>query len=192
VQDQELDEERDEEGFYKVKYEYLKPSTRREVYRADITYGTNSEFGFDYLRDHITLHKDELRQRDLFFAIIDEVDSVLIDEARTPLIISAPSSGNKDNYKAFSQIAMMLKEGEDYEVDKKSKSVMLKNPGIDKAEKALGLDNLYSKEGVAHVDYLETALRAKSLFVKDKDYVIQDGEVMIIDEFTGRMQPGRR
>ena len=192
VEEEELDKERDEQGFHKIKYEYLKPSSRKEAYAKDITYGTNSEFGFDYLRDHITLHKDELRQRKLTFAIIDEVDSILIDEARTPLIISAPSSGNKDNYKAFSQISMMMKEGEDYETDKKSKSIMLKNPGIDKAEKALGVKNLYSKEGVESVDYLETALRAKSLFVKDKDYVVSEGEVIIIDEFTGRMQPGRR
>ena len=190
--DEELDEERDEEGFYKVKYEYLKPISRREAYRADITYGTNSEFGFDYLRDNITQTKEELRQRDLYFAIVDEVDSVLIDEARVPLIISSPDSSNKDVYKIFAQITQMLKEDEDYKVDKKTKSVMLKNSGIDKVEKALGIKNLYAKDGIASVDFLETALKAKSLYQKEKEYVVKDGEVIIIDEFTGRMQPGRR
>ena len=120
INDEKLDKERDEEGFYKIKYEYLKPASRKEAYSADITYGTNSEFGFDYLRDHITMDKESLRQRGLFFAIIDEVDSILIDEARVPLIISAPDSGNKENYKSFSQIAMSLNEGQDYEVEEKN------------------------------------------------------------------------
>jgi preprotein translocase subunit SecA len=192
INEKELDEERDEEGFYKIKYEYLKPSSRQESYLADITYGTNSEFGFDYLRDHITQDAKNLRQRDLYFAIIDEVDSILIDEARVPLIISAPDASNKDSYKVFAQVAMMLSEGSDYEVDNKTKSVMLKNSGIDKVERSLGIDNLYSPAAVANVDFIETALKAKSLYVKDKDYVIKDGEVVIIDEFTGRMQAGRR
>ena len=192
VNDENLDKKRDEEGFHKVKYEYLKPSSRKEAYQADITYGTNSEFGFDYLRDHITQKPEDLRQRDLNYAIIDEVDSVLIDEARVPLIISSPTSVNKENYKVFTQIAKNLKEGEDYEVEKKHNSVKIKKEGIEKAEKMLNISNLYEAQNVAAVDLLETALKAKSLYIKDKDYVVKDGQIVIIDEFTGRMQEGRR
>lgn len=189
---QSLDEQRDEEGSFKVVHEFLRPVTRKEAYLADITYGTNSEFGFDYLRDNIEYNVDTLRQRGHHFAIVDEIDSILIDEARTPLIISAPANDSQDLYKVFAQIAEQLKEEEDFEVDEKTKSVSVKDSGIDKAEKALGVENIYTEKGIKYVHHLETALRAKSLFKKDKQYVVRDNEVIIVDEFTGRMQPGRR
>ncbi len=187
-----LDEARDELGPFKVVYEFLKPVDRKEAYLADITYGTNSEFGFDYLRDNITQNKNDLRQRELNYAIVDEIDSILIDEARVPLIISAPVNEDRNLYIQFKRIAELLKEGEDYEVDEKTRSIMIKKSGVEKAEKALGVSNLYSEAGMILVDHLETALKAKSLFKKEKEYVVKDGEVIIIDEFTGRMQPGRR
>ncbi len=189
---EQFDEGRDEVASFKVVYEFLKPITRREAYEADITYGTNSEFGFDYLRDNITQDKKDLRQRDLNYAIVDEIDSILIDEARVPLIISAPVMEEEALYIRFKQIADTLKEGEDYEIDEKSKSVIIKKSGIDKAEAALGVSNLYSESGMILVDHLETALKAKSLYRREKEYVVKDGEVVIIDEFTGRMQAGRR
>ena len=171
----------------------MKPTNKRaDAYKADITYGTNSEFGFDYLRDNITLNKEGLRQRELNFVIIDEVDSVLIDEARVPLIISAPQIGQAETYYKFTEIAKSFVEGEDFTKDEKTKSVMITNKGIDKAEKALGVDNLYTRDGLAMVDFLETAVRAKALFKKEIDYVIRDGEIVIVDTFTGRMQVGRR
>jgi preprotein translocase subunit SecA len=188
----EFDEERDEVGSFRVVYEFLKPCERQESYQADITYGTNSEFGFDYLRDNIVQNKEGLRQRDLVFAIVDEIDSILIDEARVPLIISAPKKEEKELYTKFNQIAGLLSEEEDYDVDEKTKSIVLKKSGIDKAEKAIGIDNMYSEQGMILVDHLETALKAKSLYKKEKEYVIKDGEVVIVDEFTGRMQAGRR
>lgn len=189
---QNLDETRDEEGSFKIVHEFLRPVTRKESYLADITYGTNSEFGFDYLRDNIEYNVDSLRQRGYNFAIIDEIDSILIDEARTPLIISAPAADSQDLYKVFAQIATQLVEGEDFEVDEKLKAVSINDSGIDKAEKALGIENIYTEKGVKYVHHLETAVRAKSLFKKDKQYVVRDNEIMIVDEFTGRMQPGRR
>jgi preprotein translocase subunit SecA len=189
---QSLDEERDEKGSFKVVHEFLRSVSRKEAYEADITYGTNSEFGFDYLRDNIEYNAEFLRQRGHNFAIVDEIDSILIDEARTPLIISAPSMDSQDLYTVFSRIAETLIEEEDFTVDEKTKSVSVKDSGIDKAEKALGVDNIYTEKGVKYVHHLETALRAKSLFKKDKQYVVRDNEVVIVDEFTGRMQPGRR
>lgn len=189
---QELDEERDEEGSFKVVHEFLRPVTRTESYKADITYGTNSEFGFDYLRDNIEYEKNNLRQRGHNFAIIDEIDSILIDEARTPLIISAPAEQSEDLYGTFAMVARQLNEEEDYTVDEKLKAVSISDTGIDKAEKILGLENIYTEKGVKYVHHLETAIRAKATFKKDKEYVVKDDQVIIVDENTGRLQPGRR
>jgi len=192
TQESTKDEERDELGYFKVVHDFLRPCTRQEAYRADITYGTNSEFGFDYLRDHITYDKGQLRQRKFSFAIIDEIDSILIDEARTPLIISAPSAQSENLYATFSAIARSLKEKEDYEVDEKKRAVTLTDSGIEKAEHALGVENIYTEGGIKYVHHLETAVRAKALFKLDKEYVVKDGQVIIIDQFTGRMMSGRR
>lgn len=189
---QEKDEERDEEGSYKVVHEFLRPIERSEAYKSDITYGTNSEFGFDYLRDNIEYEVSNLRQRNPHFAIVDEIDSILIDEARTPLIISAPSMDSEDLYGTFAGIARNLNEDEDFKVDEKIKAVTLTDSGITKAEKALGIDNIYTEKGIKYVHHLETAVRAKALFHKDKEYVVRDNEVVIVDEFTGRLQPSRR
>ncbi len=187
-----LDKKRDELGSFKVVHEFLKPCSRREAYYADITYGTNNEFGFDYLRDNLAYSEKDLRQRDYNFAIVDEVDSILIDEARTPLIISAPTVESEDLYGTFAKIATTLKKDEDYKVDEKLKAITLTDAGIEKAEKKLGVENIYTEKGIKYVHHLETAVRAKALFEKDKEYVIKDGEVIIVDEFTGRLQPGRR
>jgi preprotein translocase subunit SecA len=192
VAQQETDEKRDEEGSYKVAYEYLRPVTRQEAYRADITYGTNNEFGFDYLRDNIEFDAKNLRQREHAYAIIDEVDSILIDEARTPLIISGPAAEGEDLYQTFAKIAASLKAEEHYVVDEKLKSATLTDAGIEAAEKMLGIDNIYTDKGIKYVHHLETAVRAKALYTRDKEYVVKDGEVVIVDEFTGRLQPGRR
>ena len=191
-QEDELDQKRDETASYKVVYEFLRPARRKEAYDADITYGTNSEFGFDYLRDNIAKNPADLRQRGHNFAIIDEVDSILIDEARTPLIISAPSNRGENLYAEFSSIASKLQKEEDYTVDEKHRSISLTDKGIEKAEKILGIENIYTEGGVKYVHHLETAVRAKALFFKDKEYVVKDGEIIIVDESTGRMQPGRR
>jgi len=188
----EVDEKRDSEGSYKVFYEFLRPCTRKEAYEADITYGTNSEFGFDYLRDNIEFEASRLRQREHSFAIVDEIDSILIDEARTPLIISAPAQDSENLYSVFAKIAQRLNEGEHYALDEKLKSVALTDAGIEAAEKILGIDNIYTDRGIKYVHHLETAVRAKGLFVRDKEYVVRDGQVVIVDEFTGRLQPGRR
>jgi len=170
----------------------LRPVTRKEAYAADITYGTNNEFGFDYLRDNMVNEVDLLRQRSLHFAIVDEVDSILIDEARTPLIISAPASENPDNYQQFSKIAAKLTPA-DYVLDEKRRMVALTDDGVDKVQKMLGVKNLYSPEYVRSVYHLDQALRAQTLFKRDKDYVVtKDGEVIIVDEFTGRLMQGRR
>ena len=189
---QDKDEERDEHGSYKVVHDFLRPCSRQEAYQADITYGTNSEFGFDYLRDNIEYEKDRLRQPHHAYAIIDEIDSILIDEARTPLIISAPASDEENVYPTFAKIAAALKAEEHFTVDEKLKSATLTDAGIEVAEKMLGIDNIYTDKGIKHVHHLETAVRAKALFTKDKEYVVRDGEVVIVDEFTGRLQPGRR
>jgi preprotein translocase subunit SecA len=187
-----LDVTRDEVGSFKVMHEFLRPVSRREAYQADITYGTNSEFGFDYLRDNICYRKEDLRQRPFNYAVVDEIDSILIDEARTPLIISAPASDSEAFYTMFARIAETLKKDEHYTVEEKHKSVILTTKGIEAAEKALGVENIYTDRGVKYVHHLQTAVRAKALFHKDKEYVVRDGQVVIVDEFTGRMQPGRR
>jgi len=189
---QDLDELRDEVGSYKVVHDFLRPCTRKEAYAADITYGTNSEFGFDFLRDNIEYDKDHLRQRGHSYAIIDEIDSILIDEARTPLIISAPANDSENLYGTFSDIANKLNKDEHYTVDEKLKSATLTDAGIEMAEKSLGIDNIYTDKGIKYVHHLETAVRAKALYTRDKEYVVRDGEVVIVDEFTGRLQPGRR
>lgn len=170
----------------------LRPATRKEAYNADITYGTNNEFGFDYLRDNMVNEVDLLRQRTLHFAIVDEVDSILIDEARTPLIISAPAAENPDSYYQFAKVAAKLTPN-DYILDEKRRSVGLSDEGVDKVQKLLGLKNLYSPDAVRSVYHMEQALRAQTLFRRDKDYVVNnDGEVIIVDEFTGRLMQGRR
>ncbi len=170
----------------------LRPVTRKEAYAADITYGTNNEFGFDYLRDNMVNDVDLLRQRELNFAIVDEVDSILIDEARTPLIISAPAAENPDSYYTFAKIAAKLVP-EDYVLDEKRRSVALTDEGVEKVQKLLGVKNLYTPEHVRSVYHLDQALRAQTLFKRDKDYVVtNDGEVIIVDEHTGRLMQGRR
>ncbi len=187
-----LDKTRDELGSFKVVHEFLRPCTRREAYAADITYGTNNEFGFDYLRDNIEYEEKNLRQREHHFAIVDEVDSILIDEARTPLIISAPSGDSEDLYVKFAKIARGLAKDVDYKVDEKLHAATLTDAGIEKAERVLGVPNIYTEGGIKFVHHLETAVRAKALYEKDKEYVVKNDEVVIVDEFTGRLQPGRR
>ena len=172
--------------------DHWRPVSRREAYGADITYGTNNEFGFDYLRDNLAYDINNLSQREHNFAIVDEVDSILIDEARPPLIISAPDEESADLYKTFSRITPRLEENTDYNVDHKLKAVSITEPGIEKVEKILGIKNLYEEKGFRYVRYLEQALRAQALFHLDKDYVVKDGEIIIVDEFTGRLMPGRR
>ncbi|HSW81078.1 MAG TPA: preprotein translocase subunit SecA [Candidatus Saccharimonas sp.] len=170
----------------------LKPATRKEAYQADITYGTNNEFGFDYLRDNMVNQVELLRQRELNYAIVDEVDSILIDEARTPLIISAPASDGGQNYVTFAAIAKKLVPA-DYNLDEKRRAVSLTDEGVEKSEKLLGIANFYAPENVRAVYHMEQALRAQTLFKRDKDYVVtKDGEVIIVDEFTGRLMHGRR
>ena len=170
----------------------LRPVTRKEAYAADITYGTNNEFGFDYLRDNMVNDAEMLRQRELNFAIVDEVDSILIDEARTPLIISAPAAENPDNYYTFAKIAAKLTDG-DYTLDEKRRSVALTDEGVEKVQKLLGVKNLYTPDHVRSVYHMDQALRAQTLFKRDKDYVVtNDGEVIIVDEYTGRLMQGRR
>jgi preprotein translocase subunit SecA len=188
----EKDAERDSTGSYKVVYDFLRPCTRKEAYNADITYGTNSEFGFDYLRDNIEFEVVNLRQRGHAYAIIDEVDSILIDEARTPLIISAPAQDTEDLYTTFAKIASQLSIETHFIVDEKLKSATLTDAGIEAAEKMLGIDNIYTDKGIKYVHHLETAVRAKALYNRDKEYVVKDNEVVIVDEFTGRLQAGRR
>lgn len=186
------DEQRDDVGAYKVIYEFLKPCSRQDAYAADITYGTNNEFGFDYLRDNIGYNKDQLAQRAHHYAIVDEIDSILIDEARTPLIISAPAQESSEMYKTFMKIAEKLVEGDHYTVDEKQRAIALTEAGISKAEELLGVSNIYSVQGMQYVHHLETAVKAKALFIREREYVVRDNAVVIVDEFTGRMQPGRR
>ncbi|MBT2395671.1 preprotein translocase subunit SecA [Streptomyces sp. ISL-100] len=182
----------------------MSPAQRREMYACDITYGTNNEFGFDYLRDNMAWSKDELVQRGHNFAIVDEVDSILVDEARTPLIISGPADQATKWYGDFAKLVVRLKKGEpgnplkgieetgDYEVDEKKRTVAIHEPGVAKVEDWLGIDNLYESVNTPLVGYLNNAIKAKELFKKDKDYVVIDGEVMIVDEHTGRILAGRR
>ncbi|MBU3964284.1 preprotein translocase subunit SecA [Patescibacteria group bacterium] len=191
-EDQDRDEERDVVGGFKVVESYLRPVSRKEAYQADIVYGTNHEFGFDYLRDSMAQVPEQRAQRGQNFAIIDEVDSVLIDEARTPLIISAPDVESSKLYEGFSRIIPRLKENEDYEIHEKEKAATLTDVGVTKIEKILGIGNIYEEKGTKYLHHLEQALRAEVVFKKDKDYVVKDGGIIIVDEFTGRMMPGRR
>jgi preprotein translocase subunit SecA len=186
------DSEEGEESSFKVLYEYLRPASRRQAYATDITYGTNNEFGFDYLRDNLAQSSDQLSQREHAYAIVDEVDSILIDEARTPLIISSPAEDSDELYHTFSKISKELIQEKDYTVDEKLKAISLTDSGITKAEDLLGITNIYTDKGIKYVHHLETAVRAKALFHNNKDYVVKDGEVIIVDAFTGRLQPGRR
>ncbi len=182
-----INEEHEDERF-----RHLKPCSRKEAYAADVTYGTNNEFGFDYLRDNMVNEVQYLRQRELNFAIVDEVDSILIDEARTPLIISAPAGDNPDSYYQFAKIAAQLGP-DDYILDEKRRSVTLTDAGIDKVQGILGIDNLYSSENTRLVYHMDQALRAEVVFNRDKDYVVTNsGEVIIVDEHTGRLMHGRR
>jgi preprotein translocase subunit SecA len=169
------------------------PTERRAQYTADITYGTNNEFGFDYLRDNMAWSPEELVQRGHNFAIVDEVDSILVDEARTPLIISGPATGDVNRwYTEFARVAQRLQRDRDYEVDEKKRTVGVLEPGIERVEDYLGIDNLYESLNTPLVGFLNNAVKAKELFKRDKDYVILNGEVLIVDEHTGRMLPGRR
>lgn len=189
---QEKDKERDTLGSFKVIQDFLRPISRREAYLADITYGTNHEFGFDYLRDNLAYDLESQVQRSHYYAIIDEIDSILIDEARTPLIIAAPDTESSEYYRIFARAVTQLKENEDYLVDEKLKHAAITNDGIDKIEKILRLKDIYSPESIRLVHYLEESLKAKALFHRDKQYVVVDGEVIIVDEFTGRLMYGRR
>ena len=165
---------------------------RQSVYKCDIIYGTNSEFGFDFLRDNMIYHESQKVQSNLDFAIVDEVDNILIDEARTPLIISGSSSENNNNYLKFASVANSLVVEKDFEIDEKSKSVYLTDQGISKAESSMQISNLYDTENVKELHFLENALKAKVIFYKNKDYVVKDRQVILVDEFTGRLMPGRR
>lgn len=175
-----------------IEMENLIPITRREAYQADITYGTNNEFGFDFLRDNMVSDISEMAQRELHYAIVDEVDSILIDEARTPLIISAPDTESTKLYEQFSRIIPRLQMGKDYAVDEKMKVVTLTDEGMDSVEKLLGMGNIYASGNVQYVHHLEQSLKAEVIFKRDRDYVVKDGEVIIVDDFTGRLMPGRR
>ena len=183
---------RDSAGSFRVFYDYLRPVTKKEAYAADVTYITNNELGFDYLRDNTAYDASQIMQRGHHYAIIDEVDSILIDEARTPLIISGPAGDSKQLYEQFAGIAHSLHEGADYTIDEKQKAIQLTEEGIHSAEVALGIENLYAEGGMKFAHHLETAVRAQALFHKDKEYIVRDDEIVIVDEFTGRLQPGRR
>ena len=174
------------------RYQHLRPCSRREAYQADIIYGTNNEFGFDYLRDNMVLDLRQCVQRELYYAIVDEVDNILIDEARTPLIISGEAEESTAQYQRFSRIVQSLHEETDYVIDEKQRLVNTTEAGINKVEHALGIDNLYAPESFALTPYLENALRAKALFRRDHDYVVIEGQVIIVDQFTGRLMYGRR
>ena len=165
---------------------------KREAYNCDITYGTNNEYGFDYLRDNMASDIEEIVQRELNYAIVDEVDSILIDEARTPLIISAPAEESTEKYHKYSRLIPQLVENDDYIIDEKLKAATLTEAGIAKMEKLLGMENIYTDGGFSEVHHIEQALKAHALFKNDIDYVVKDDEVLIVDEFTGRLMPGRR
>ena len=186
------DPEVDNEEEYDPRLKPFRVVNRKEAYDCDITYGTNNEFGFDYLRDNMVSDLSRMVQRDFYYSIVDEVDSILIDEARTPLIISAPAEESSDRYAKFAQLVRQLKEDEDYNVDEKMRAATLTESGIGKMEKLLGVENIYVAGGVKDVHNIEQALKAHVLFKRDKDYVIKEGEVIIVDEFTGRLMPGRR
>ncbi|NLD71415.1 MAG: preprotein translocase subunit SecA [Chloroflexi bacterium] len=175
------------------RYQHLRPVSRAEAYRADVLYGTNNEFGFDYLRDNMVMDLEQCVQRELYFAIVDEVDNILIDEARTPLIISGQAEESTSEYRRFAAMVRSLKPEADYTIDEKLRVVTITDEGLNKVERALGIDNLYAPEHSELTPYLDNALKAKALFAKDRDYVVApNGEVIIVDEFTGRMMYGRR
>jgi preprotein translocase subunit SecA len=182
---------RDELGSFYVVEDFLRPCSRKEAYLADITYGTNNEFGFDYLRDNMVYDLKDVVQREHHFAIVDEVDSILIDEARTPLIISAPSGEKAKEYFVFAKIAEILKKDKDYEINEKEKNFKWKEEGIRNAISLLNRDP-WAEADFRTIHKLENAIRAKEFFILDRDYVVKDGEVIIVDEFTGRLMPGRR
>lgn len=187
-----FDKDYDNDAHSDPRMRRLRPISRKEAYAADVTYGTNNEFGFDYLRDNMVDEVELLRQRELNFAIVDEVDSILIDEARTPLIISAPAAENPESYYQFARIAAKLTP-EDYVLDEKRRSVSLTDEGVEKVQKLLGVKNLYTPDYIRSVYHMDQALRAQTLFKRDKDYVVtNDGEVIIVDEHTGRLMQGRR
>ena len=190
----EVDQTRDEKGSYKVVYEFLREVDRKEVYQCDIVYGTNNEYVFDYLRDNIEYDPEGIRHRGFHFAIIDEVDSILVDEARSPLIISSPVNIPASHYTQFAKFAKTLKEGEneDYTIDEKQRAVALTVSGIEKFERALKVENVYVEGSQRTLHYLYNALKAKSLFKRDKQYVVRDNQIIIVDEFTGRLQSGRQ
>ncbi len=177
---------------YDERLKHFRSVSRREAYYADVTYGTNNEFGFDYLRDNMVYSLDQTVQRSLHYAIVDEIDSILIDEARTPLIISGSAEESVEKYSKFAQIVAGLDEDTDYNIDEKMHAATLTENGINKVEKILGLGNIYVETGVKEVHHLEQALKARVLFKRDKDYVVKDNEIVIVDEFTGRLMPGRR
>lgn len=188
----EEDKERDALGSFRVFYDYLRPVDKKTAYATDITYATNNELGFDYLRDNTAYDPSQIMQRGHSYAIVDEIDSILIDEARTPLIISGPAEDAGGLYEKFARIVDSFEMGTHYSIDEKQRAVQITEEGITKAEKALGIENLYTEGGMKYAHHLETAVRAKALFNKDKEYVVKDGEIIIVDEFTGRLQQGRR
>ena len=190
--DSDLDKERDRLGGFKVVDQFLRPISRREAYALDITYGTNHEFGFDFLRDNLALKSEDKVQKEHSFVILDEVDSILIDEARTPLIIAAPDKESSEYYKTFSRVVLGLTKETDYAVDEKLKTVSITDSGIEKVEKSLNIQNIFDPENSKLVHYLQESLKAKELFIKDKSYVVKNGEIIIVDEFTGRLLQGRR
>ncbi|XOB41373.1 MAG: preprotein translocase subunit SecA [Candidatus Nealsonbacteria bacterium] len=190
--EEEKEQTRDNLGGFYVVEDFLRPCERKQAYQTDITYGTNNEFGFDYLRDNMVYDLSQRVQPDFNFAIIDEIDSILIDEARTPLIISAPDMESSKWYKDFAKIIPRLDSKTDYEIDEKRKVATLTEKGVDKIEKILGMKNIYEEKGIRYLRHLEQALRAEALFKKERDYVVKDGQVIIVDEFTGRLMPGRR
>ncbi|HDY73165.1 MAG TPA: preprotein translocase subunit SecA, partial [Candidatus Jorgensenbacteria bacterium] len=189
---EQLDKERDSKGSFHVVDEFLRPVSRKEAYLADVTYGTNHEFGFDYLRDNLAVHLEDRVQRGHYYTIVDEVDNILIDEARTPLIISAPDAQSSEYYKIFARIVPTLQLETDYVADEKRRTVSITDAGIEKIERALKVDNLFDQEHARLVHYMNESLKVQALFRKDKDYVVKNGEVIIVDQFTGRMLQGRR
>ena len=188
----EKDKLRDQVASFKVLESYLRPVQRQQAYQADIVYGANKEFGFDFLRDNLVYEINKCVQRKLSYAIVDEVDSILIDEARSPLIISSPDVEAEKKYSQYKSLVLRLKKDVDYQVDEKMKAVFLTDQGIDRIEGMLGVKNIYEEQGAKEIYYLEEALKAQVLFERDKNYVVKDGQVVIVDEFTGRLMPGRR
>src|SRR5471032_1222920 len=170
----------------------MRDDDRKAAYASDVTYGTNNELGFDYLRDNMKYRLEKMVQRPFHFAIVDEVDSILIDEARTPLIISAPANEATEKYYEFARLAATLTPEDHYTIDEKLKAVSLTDDGIEAVEKALGVENVYEAGRIEDVHHIEQSVRARPLYLRDRDYVVRDGEIIIVDEFTGRLMPGRR